>query len=142
MPRIMITSAFVAGLLLSSVSPALAQGVIRFEGTDVVEDALNPCTGEFEDVNFSATVTIYQRDNLLMFHAVGTAQQGDYTGPVVTRFTDTLNGDTAVSTFNSNVTMRNGSGEAIKAHFVFHTTWSGGEPVADVVLVSLRCVGS
>lgn len=142
MRRTARSTALVAILLLCLAAPVAAQGVVRLHGTDLLPQAPNPCTGQLEDIHFSAMVTLREAANMVMFHAVGTATQGDFSGPVVTRFTDTWSGDRFVSTFNSNVTMFGPDGRTIKGRFLFHTVWEGDQLKLDIVRVDLTCAGS
>lgn len=154
MRRLTILSIMTLLLLGVMAGPGLASGpAIIFQGTDVVEDALNPCTGGLEDVFFEARVVIHEVESddshHLVFSAQGTATQGDFSGPVVTRFVDNGQGSLedpeetqGMFSFVSHVVMRNPqTGQVINNHFLFHLTLAGGESQADFDIVSLECRG-
>lgn len=147
----------VIGVLLLMAAPAAAGGrdeaprALIFEGSDVIEDAPNPCTNTFEDVVFEAKVVIREVDtedaHHILFAATGTATQGAFSGPVATRFTDNGQGsldsieDHGTFSFTSHVAMRDGSGRTINNHFLFVFTIANGVPRADVDIFELKCVG-
>lgn len=152
MARVETLVLLTGALMLGNPAPASAgTRAIHFEGSDVVEGAVNPCTGAMEDVIFeNIKVTLREDGGQLLFSGTGDVRQGAFSGHAVTHQIVNVpdeasptpdGGPATVDVFGSNVIMRDGSGQVINVHFVFRVTQVGKEAHGEVSIASEECVG-
>ena len=150
MRRLLAAFPLTLALIALTVPAALGNGPADHTlPPDASFEDVNPCTGELTTVTQSYTTAVFhETDSAGGFHfSFSGAGVISTTDGFAGRFSESgsgnlvAGGDVGVETFRFSATLRNGSGQVVTAHFLFHVTVIDGTAVAEVELDNLACRG-